>query len=148
MVCDGQVSLENKADYLENQSRRNNLVLEGTEESADETWAVSETKVRKVFTEVLKINPERAKSIAVERAHRTGRSGDRKERSRPVVVKFPNFKDREGILTMAREKRSMKMRGTGIYINEDFSDLVRQRRREQLPKLKEERQKGNIAYFR
>lgn len=64
------------------------------------------------------------------------------------MVKFLNFKNREGIHTMAREKRSMKMRGTGIYINEDFSDLVRQRRREQLPKLKEERQKGNIAYFR
>lgn len=42
----------------------------------------------------------------------------------------------------------MTVRGTGIYINEDFSDLVRQRRREQLPQLKEERQKGNIAYFR
>jgi len=39
------------------------------------------------------------------------------------------------------------MRGTSIYINEDLSDLVRQRRREQLPQLKEERQKGNFAFF-
>lgn len=37
VVCDGLVSLENKADYLENQSRRNNLVFEGIEEATDKS---------------------------------------------------------------------------------------------------------------
>lgn len=101
VVCDGLVCLEKKTDYLENQSRRNNLVFEGIEEAVDETWAVSEAKVREVFTKVLKLNPEHANSIAIKRAHRTGRRDDRKGRSRPVVVKFRNFRDRERILSVS-----------------------------------------------
>ena len=44
-ICDSLTTLENKADYLENQSRRNNLIFEGIEESPRESWADTEGKV-------------------------------------------------------------------------------------------------------
>lgn len=35
-----------------------------------------------------------------------------------------------------------------MYINEDFTDAVRQKRKELMPKLKAEREKGNIEFLR
>ncbi|KAJ8391935.1 hypothetical protein AAFF_G00084060 [Aldrovandia affinis] len=38
-----------KLDYLEGQSRRNNIVIDGIQESGNESWAESEEKVRNSF---------------------------------------------------------------------------------------------------
>lgn len=55
--------------YLEGQSRRNNIVIDGIQESGYESWADSEAKVRKLLSEKLNIT-----GIELERVHRTGRS--------------------------------------------------------------------------
>lgn len=141
-LCDGFVTLENKADYLENQSRRNNLIFEGIEESARESWADTEGKVRKIISEKLKLD---AGAMHIERAHRSGKPDQRADKKRPIVVKFLNFKDRELIL---KKRKELKNTAPGVYINEDFSEAVRQKRRDLLPKLKEAWDRGDIAYLR
>lgn len=59
------------------------------------------------------------------------------------VVKFEKYEDRARILQKAKY-----LKGTKIYINEDFTDDVIQKRKELLPKLKAARDRGEIAYLR
>lgn len=67
-----------------------------------------------------------------------------RRRPRPIIVKFSNYKDRELVW---KSRRDLMKTAPGVYIQEDFSEAVRQKRRELLPKLKEAREKGNIAYL-
>lgn len=135
-----------RADYLESQSRRNNLVFDGIAETANEGWAESEEKVRALLVEKLQLPRE----IEVERAHRTGRPSASREgprprgdRPRPIVARFLRFKDKVAVL-----ERAKKLKGTNIFINEDFTEAVRQKRRDLLPALKAARDRGEIAYLR
>ncbi|XP_077428474.1 uncharacterized protein LOC144056014 [Vanacampus margaritifer] len=105
-------------------------------DSASETWANTESKVHKMFTEKLKLD---SKTIEIERARRNGKfQGDKPV---PVVVKLLRFKNRDLILFKARAH----LRKTEIYMNEDFSDLVRKKRAELIPAMKEARAKENYS---
>lgn len=68
LQADGEKQL-NKSTYLENQSRRNNLRIDGIKEESKETWEDTEQKVKATFMDKLNLDytPE------IERAHRTGR---------------------------------------------------------------------------
>lgn len=132
-------NLSSKMDYLENQTRRNNLLIDGIPDAKTETWHESESKVKKLISEHLKMDPT---LIELERAHRTGKF-EAEGRPRSVVVKLLRFKDKEEIL-----KRAKNLRGTKLYINEDYSEKVRLRRKELLPQLREARNQGNIAYLK
>ena len=74
----------------------------------------------------------------IEMAHRTGKVtnnvqsdngngssalGKRLDKPRPIVVKFVRFKDRERVMWNAH-----KLRGSKIFINDDYPEAVRQRR--------------------
>lgn len=134
--------LFDQTDYLENQSRRNNLRIDGIKENPMETWSQTEAKVRDLIKTSLSLDPTK---IEIERAHRTGRSQDTEnqgQRPRTVVVKFMRFKDREDI-----RNSSKKLKGSGVFISEDFSTRVIQARKELWPKVKAEREKGNYAYL-
>ena len=137
-VCESLLTFTDKMEYLEGQTRRNNLVIDGVAESPGETWADTEEKIKKILTEKLQLQHK----VEVERAHRTGKPGGG-DRPRPVVVKLLRFKDREAIL-----QRAKSLRGTNIYINEDFTDAVRRKRKDLMPELKAARQRGDIAYLR
>nr|XP_033465134.1 uncharacterized protein LOC117245763 [Epinephelus lanceolatus] len=128
-VCDSLLAFTDKMEYLEGQSRRNNLVFDEIKDSQGDTWAETEEKVKKVLAEKLQMN----QVIKMERAHRTGKPGG--GRPRPIVVKFLRYKDRTAIL-----RRTNSLKGTKIYINEDFTDTVRRKR-------KDLRERGDIAYL-
>lgn len=68
MVTAAQHEIEDGIDYLENQSRRNNLRIDGVAESAAETWADTMAAVRKT----LKLSEQQTNDVNIERAHRTG----------------------------------------------------------------------------
>ncbi|XP_035665329.1 uncharacterized protein LOC118408618 [Branchiostoma floridae] len=78
----------------------------------------------------------------MERAHRNGRFQP-DARPRAIVVKLLRFKDKETILQRARY-----LKGSHIFINEDFSEAVRQKREELIPEMKAARERGNVAYLR
>lgn len=128
--------LEVKNDYLENQSRRNNLVFIGVDEKSSETWdeckSVLIETVRRETGVVLD-------EMDIERAHRIG-SGNKKPR--PLIAKFLHFKKREDVL---QSRRSIK--GGKLFIREDFSARVLEERRKLMPRLKEAKDSGQKAFL-
>ena len=103
-------AIEDKQDYLENQSRRNNIKIFGISENDDEkTWEDTELVVKKVIQNKLVIQDE----ITIEMAHRIekkvktrpthGRHLESASHSkeapppRPIVVKIQSWKVKENI---------------------------------------------------
>ena len=64
---------EEQMEYLENQSRRNNVRIYGIPEEDNETWETTEAKARQVLKDELNL----ASAPDIERAHRVGRSSRR-----------------------------------------------------------------------
>ena len=50
-MCETMIKITDKADYLEGQSKRNNVVVDGIPETQNESWKETEDKVRSVITE-------------------------------------------------------------------------------------------------
>ena len=73
--------IDDTVEYIENQSRRNNLRVDGV----------------KVLEQDLKMSAEQVEAIAIERAHRTG-GGPNADRDRTIVVKLYGFKARDAVL--------------------------------------------------
>ncbi len=139
-VCKSLITLNDKSDYLEGQSRRNNIVIDGILESANEKWSDSEDKVKKLLSEKLQIDP---REIELERAHRSGKPSPSSTRPRPVIVKFLRYKDKLEVISKAKA-----LKGMNIFINEDFPEAVQQKRKELLPAMWAARERGEIAYLR
>ena len=123
--------LEGKMDHLENQERRNNLVFFGLEDASNgkESWEDVSEKVKELVTKKLGVNLERGD---IERAHRLGRGP-----GRPVIAKFASWRKRDEILTNRK-----RLADTDQYIKEDFSLMVRQKRKALAPLLKKARDEG------
>ena len=67
---DGFEDLEWKQEYLENQSRRNNIKITGVQEDdTEKTWDYTEMIVKKMIREKLGIEED----VKIERAHRVGK---------------------------------------------------------------------------
>ena len=129
--------LEEKMNYQEDYSRRNNLQLIGIEErQGGETWEQTAVQV----TELLE-NKLQLLNIQLERAHRVGRQDD--HRSHPIIARFSRFGDREAVT-----RNVTKLRGTRIFINEDLCPASQSIRKAQLSQLKQARSEGKVAYFR
>ncbi|XP_065645853.1 uncharacterized protein LOC136076306 [Hydra vulgaris] len=127
------LKISNKLRVMEDRSRRNNLRIDGIKESENESWVESECKVHKLFEECLDI-----KNIKIERAHRSGPRDVNKHR--PIVLKLLNYKDKTEIL-----KKSFKLKGKNIYINEDFSAETTEIRKGLRERMKKERESGKFA---
>ena len=133
--------VDDAADYMENQSRRNNLRVDGVKEKPGETWQETETALRQVVQRELKLPADQVGALQIERAHRTG-APTTTQRERTIVVKFASFKDRDTIIRAART-----VKPKGFFFNEDFSQRVISRRKELLPDMREARERGKIAYL-
>ena len=89
---------EEQMEYLENQSRRNNVRIDGIPEEDNETWEITEAKVKQVLKDKLNL----ASAPNVERAHRVGKSPRRPasaqssaSRPRTIVCRLREWKERE-----------------------------------------------------
>ena len=129
--------LEQRLNYQEDYSRRNNLRISGLEEPQhNETWEQTSARVSELL-----LNKLQLPNMNLERAHRVGPVST--SRPRTVVVRFERFGDREAVLRNAR-----KLRGTGIFINEDLCAASQAKKQSQFPLMKEARSQGKIAYFK
>jgi len=137
-----ETALRNKVTYLENQSRRNNLRVNGIREDPNETWDDTEAKLKKIISESLQLGYE----PDIERAHRVGpfanKDGTPLRRPRTIVCKFYDWKVKEEILRQAR-----RLKPKYVYYSEDLADVTVQNRKDQLDKLKEAKKAGKTAYF-
>ena len=127
--------IDDITDYLENQSRRNNLRVDGVKKEKP-----GETEEPRVVQRELKLPAEQVAALQIERAHRTGAATA--QRDRTIVVKLSSFKERDAIIQAAR---AVKPRG--LYVNEDYSQRVITRRKELLPAMREASERGKIAYL-
>ena len=119
---------------LEDRSRRNNLRIDGLKEHIEESWEVTENKVKTLFKDQLEIHED----IEIDRAHRVGQL--KRDRPRTIVLRCNRFKQKETILMAAK-----KLKGTGIYINNDFSMETLEVRKSLLKTAKELRLQGKGA---
>ena len=107
------------------------MCFEGIEESTNETWQDTENKVKYLISSHM---PEVGGDIVLERAHRVGRRSSAESKPRKIVAHFLNYKDHESVL-----KAKKKLRGTNVFVNEDYSDWVKKKRMDLMPELKEAR---------
>ena len=147
--------IEDKQEYLENHSRRNSIKLLGVPEDDDEnSWDDTELMVKTLIKNKLRIQDE----VVIERAHRVGKKAQprpqsKKEhgshvesastpRPRPIIAKIQSWKVKENILRIARKKKPKNV----LFLN-DFSQRTLEKRAENIPKMLEERKKGNVAFL-
>ena len=140
-ISKDHASYSQKMEYLENQSRRNNIRVNGIPESDNETWEDAEVKVKRAIKE--KLDQE----VDIERAHRVERrktkSGQANQNQpRTIVCRLRDWKQREQVLRRARKEKP-----ADLYISEDLSPVTLQKRESQIPKLKAAKEAGKIAYF-
>ena len=59
-----------------------------------------------------------------------------------MVCRLYDRKDKNYILKEARMHKP-----TGLFVNEDVAEATMEKRREQMPKLRQAKQEGKIAFF-
>ena len=135
--------VEKKLTDLEDRSRRNNLRIDGVAEENGETWDDCERKVKEIIMDKLELEND----IIIERAHRTKKSKyGKKDQPRTIVCKLLSYKDKVKVLQNCK-----KLKGSHIYINEDFCQAIVQYRKElwkQVKWLREEEDKIGYLQYR
>ena len=128
-------SYESRLDYLDDQSRRNNLRIVGIPEEVGENWEKCQVKVSKIIKEEVNIS-----QANIERAHRVGKVTS--QRCRDIIAKFAFYPERDAVF-----RARSKLKGTNIFINEDFCPGTVEVRRNQMDAMKEARRNGKQAFF-
>ena len=123
--------LARKTDDLECRSKRNNLIFCGIPRATNETSQDCEGIVRDLITDKLEL----ADDIEFDRVHRL--SG---KPNSPVVARCCFYKHKEKIM-----KERSKLKGSSIFIGEEFSPRVREIRKALTPHLKTARNPGKRA---
>ena len=142
-------AVDDKLEYLQNSSRRNNVKVMGIAESPNfvESWDESETIVKEKIKSLLNITED----LVIERAHRIGRpkefhtraDGSKgKARPRPIVAKFMSWKQKEQVVRKARE-----VKPHDVKFVTDFSQRTLSRRHDLVPRMLEARKNGKVAYL-
>ncbi|MPC80140.1 Protein unc-13 C [Portunus trituberculatus] len=137
-ACKSRIeSLEERCNYMEDYSRRNNILITGVEErSGGETWEQTMAVVLFLLDDKMQLP-----GLDLKRAHRVGRRLD--ARPRPIVVHFSRYSDREAVMRNVR-----KLKGTNIYINDDLCAASQAVKNAQMPQFKEASARGKIAFFK
>ncbi|XP_065642163.1 uncharacterized protein LOC136073843 [Hydra vulgaris] len=121
-----------------NNLNKKTLRLDGIFEKPNENWNECENAVKEMFKKQQKISNE----IIIERAHRIGQPKEDKK-PRTIVLKLLNFQDKTKILNATKN-----LRGTGIYVNEDFAKETMESRRMLWEEVKKLRLEGKYAVIK
>lgn len=127
-----------KIKEQENKERRQNLMIKGLEEGKEETWKEAQDKVEEMFREKLKIEVN-----SVSSAQRIGRFNSKSKFPRPVIVKFGKEAERRKIL-----EEKGKLRGTTIFVEEDYPVEIRQIRKKLITEATNRRKEGQKAFVK
>lgn len=125
--------LQEKIKYMDNEKRRNNLLVFGAKENQHENLIDEVKKIIETQTEA------KVENYEINKAYRLGVRG---KNTRPILVSFTTSWKRDEVMRKNSKSTS------DIYFKEDLSKETLEKRRELIPKLKEEREKGKIAYIR
>lgn len=127
-----------RIEFIEREIRKKNLVMQGVEEEVGEEE--SET-TEKIITVLKKIGTEIDKDKDLEEAKRIGiyKAGG----SRPIIIKLVKHSKKMEIL-----KNAKNLKGSKIWINEDYPKEIQEERKQLIPRMKEARQKGCMAQIK
>ncbi|XP_038559865.1 uncharacterized protein LOC119891937 isoform X1 [Micropterus salmoides] len=120
-----RLSADNKNIDLQARSMRDNLVISGIPEQADEA---PEETVKSFIQNQLKLPAGTVKNISFHRVHRLGGRRQENQRPRPIVATFEHFKQKELVKGRGRE-----LRGTNISVNDQLPREILDRRRVLFP---------------
>ena len=126
-------ALQAQVIKLEDHSRRDNLLFFGFNEANNETDQDCRGKIYDLLRTKFPLQLHVLDSMKIVRCHRKGKFIP--GRTRPIIIKFHFFGDRQLILN-----NSGALRGTGIYINEDFSAETEASRKTLYPIVKAARE--------
>ena len=129
---------EDKIFYPEVYNRRENLRFFGFPESADGAENTHEV-VRKFLSDELEM--ENAADIEFQRAHRIGKK--KTGETRPVIVRFLRFPERELVFRRVRELAD----DIDIKVYADFPKEISERRKKQWPHLKKSKRGGKDCFL-
>lgn len=127
--------LVKEMEYLKREKKSNNIIIFGLEEGENSTSELFKS-VKVTLKEDLNINIEQSE---INRLYRLGKNIVQ-NKSRPVLCSFINAWRKDEIM---KNRKSFK----NIYVSEDYSKEVLEKRKALLPQLKEEREKGNTAFL-
>lgn len=127
--------LETKIKSLETAKRKNNLVFFGVEEEGK-----TETELVDHIKDIVEDTGVQMNSQEISNLYRIGKKTE--NRSRPVVVSLTTMWKKHLIL---KNKSSLP---PNIYVKEDYSKEILEKRKQLQPQLEEEKKKGNIAYLK
>lgn len=132
--------IRNKSEDLEARSRRNNVRISGVPETTNtgKMELYIESLVRDIF------GAEKFSSVfIVERAHRSlAPKPPAGAPPRPIVARFLNYRDRDLILRLARERQSIQHQGSNLAFYPDFTVTVQNARKEFHPAKQKLRELG------
>lgn len=120
--------LEKKSDDLEGRSKRHNLIFYGLDREQNETNASCESRLQELFLDKLDFHDE----LPMDRVHRLGNKSDS-----PLIARCTFYKDKVRIL-----KAKNKLKGTNIFVTEDFPVSVREIRKKLNKIAKAKREEG------
>ena len=116
---------------LQTRSMRDNLIFDGIAETEGEN---TEDALKTFIATEMEVTDE----ISFHRVHRIGKPV--RGKSRPIVAKFVNFKDRENV-----RKAGPNLAGKDYSVNEQFPKEIADRRKALYPHLKAARSNGKKA---
>lgn len=132
--------IKNRAEDLEPRSRRNNVRIAGVPESTN-------TGKMEIYVETMLKDIFGAESFStvliVERAHRSlAPKPPPGATPRPIIARVLNYRDRDSILRMAREKQTINYQGNNLAFYPDFTLTVQNARKEFNPAKQKLRELG------
>ncbi|CAH2096958.1 unnamed protein product [Euphydryas editha] len=128
-------NLEKKVEYLERDKKINNIIIHGLKED-EKSIPELLNKVKKHFSDELNFTLE---DWEVNKIYRIGKANDNKPRP-TVLALVCGWKKSE----IMRNKKKLRE----LYITEDYSKEILEKRKALQPMLIEERKKGNFAYIK
>lgn len=129
-------SLEKEIEYLKRERKQNNIIIFRKKEGEKSTADLLK-EVRATFKNDLDINIE---EYEVNKIYRIGKEKN-DDKPRPILLSFVNEWKKDEVM---RNKKNLKE----VYITEDYTKEVMEKRKELQSKLIEERKKGNFAYLK
>ena len=133
-----------KLEYLENQSRKNNICIKGFPEMTEQkTWQDVEDKVKEAITTKLDLDAdmERAHHVNHQDKHHKKNINSPENQPRTILCCLHDWKHKKVLKKARKEKLS------GLQLREDVALSTPEKRQAHLEKFKAAKQAGKIAYF-
>lgn len=124
--------------YLEKEIKRNNLVVQGVTEAEDETDIQLKEKIENILRDM---GTPITYEGELQELHRIGIK--RANKIRPIFMKMRNYETKVKIM-----KRTKELKGTQIFITEDFPKHVLEERKVLSNHLKKAREIGHRAFMK